>query len=404
MPFYSYKALNSQGDIIRGSVEQNTLELAYDKIAASGLHVVKLQKSFKLSVTYLNKLNLQSIKTAEIIEFAKNLSVMQKAGVQLITAVSDIAASTENKHFRQKLLEIEKEIDLGIGFSEALSHHKDIFPEIFISLTAVGEETGRISESLSDIALHLQRMEDLKSAIARAVMYPVFALIGTAGALFFWLVYVLPKMSSLFLSLSIELPPITRALIFASDFARSRWYVFFLVPVFLYVAYIVLSRREATKYYIDAAKLRLPIFNLIISNKLLALFAEQFRILFAAGVTIDRSLDIMINVMNNNVFRTALTDIKEDIMHGSTISESIKNHHPLFPTIVVRMISIGETTGNLTEQLNYLSEYFLNKLDDISQKMGKMIEPIIITVIGGMFLVIILGLLSPIYNLISGIR
>ncbi|MEN8261906.1 MAG: type II secretion system F family protein [Nitrospirota bacterium] len=132
-------------------------------------------------------------------------------------------------------------------------------------------------------------------------------------------------------------------------------------------------------------------------------FQNNLRILTAAGVTIDRSLDIMIRVMNNLVFSRALEKIKEDVMLGNRISDAVKKHPGLFPTIAVRMISIGESAGNLTEQLDYLSNYFLDKLDDISEKMGKMIEPIIIIVIGGMFVVIILGLLSPIYDLVSNI-
>jgi type II secretory pathway component PulF len=154
---------------------------------------------------------------------------------------------------------------------------------------------------------------------------------------------------------------------------------------------------------VDAAKLKMPVIKLILHNKLLALFAEQLRILVAAGVTIDRAFDIMIDVVDNEVFKRALVDTRDNIMLGSKISNALKKHVRLFPNMVVRMISIGETTGNLNEQLNTLSTYFLDKLDDISDKMGKLIEPIIIIVIGGIFVVIILGLLSPIYDLISGI-
>lgn len=401
MPYFRYKAINLEGAVINGLTENRDMDLAYESISDSGLHIIKIQKSDRLSEFYLKKVSTWSIKNKDIIEFAKNLSVMQKAGLPLIESISDISESIENRYFRERLLSIRKAIELGSGFSEALSRHKDVFPEIFINLTAVAEETGRISESLSDIALHLQRMEDLKSAIVRALMYPAFALVGTTGALLFWLIYVLPKMSELFKTMAIELPPVTQGLIMASDFASSQWYVFILAPIIIYVTLKLLSKNESTKYYLDAAKLRMPILNLIITNKLLALFSEQLRILIAAGVTIDRSLDIIMNVINNSVFKKAISTMKEDIMLGGNISDAIKKQRPLFPNLVVRMVSIGESTGNLTEQLNYLSEYFLNKLDDISDKMGKMIEPIIIIVIGGMFMLIILGLLAPIYDLVA---
>lgn len=403
MPYFNYKAVNPQGEMVTGLIEHGSLDLAYDNISGTGLHVIKIRRAGRVAGLYLKKVSAWSIKSSDVIEFAKNLSVMQKSGLPLLESISDIASATENRHFREKLLGIVRMIGLGMGFSEALSRHKDVFPEIFVNLIAVGEETGRISESLSDIALHLQRMEDLKSAIVRALMYPAFALVGTIGALFFWLVYVLPKMSELFRAMSVHLPPLTRALIAASDFTSSRWYVFILAPALVFVILKLLSKGEKTRYCLDAAKLKIPVMNQIISNKLLALFSEQLRILFAAGVTIDRSLDIIMNVINNVVFRKALAEVKEDILLGGNISESIKKHPSLFPNIVTRMISIGESTGNLSEQLDHLSEHFLKKLDDLSQKMGKMIEPLIIVVIGGMFIVIILGLLAPIYDLVSKI-
>lgn len=403
MPFFIYKAVNNYGEVVKGQVEESSMEVAYDNVTSSGLHMLKIQKSDIFSDFYFRKIRSRGIKTADIIEFASNLSVMQRAGLPLLTSISDIAESIDNKYFMERLLDIKRNVELGLGFSESLKRHHDVFPEIFINLIEVGEETGRLSESLSEIAVHLQRMEDLKNAIIRALMYPAFAFLGTTGALLFWLIYVLPQMSELFIAMDVELPVITQWLISASDFSRSYWYVYILVPLSIYVILKLLSKREATKYYLDKIILNIPIAKLIVRNKLLALFAEQLRILTSAGVTIDRSLDIMISVMNNLVFSRVLEKTKKDVMLGSRVSEAIKKHPDLFPNLAVRMISIGESTGNLTEQLNYLSEYFLDKLDDISEKMGKMIEPIIILLIGGMFVVIILGLLSPIYDLVAGV-
>lgn len=328
---------------------------------------------------------------------------MLKAGLPLVTSLSDISETMDNKRFRKRILDIKRMIELGSSFSSALSLHHDVFPEVFIDLVAVGEETGRLDESLSDVATHLQRMEDLKSAIRRALIYPTFAIVATTGALLFWLIYVLPKITTFFTSMEIELPFITQALIAVSNFSREYWYIFLFTPVVAFVVLKLLSKKEFTKYYIDTAKLRIPIIKQIVFNRLLVLFTEQLRILITAGITIDRTFEIIIKVVNNTVYRRALVKIKEDILLGSRINEAMKKHNVLFPNLVVRAIHIGEETGNLTEQLDYLSEYFLKRLDDVSQKMGRMIEPIVITVIGLMFLIIIIGVLSPIYNLISKI-
>jgi type II secretory pathway component PulF len=403
MSFFTYKAINSNGEIVKGFVEGSHPDLAYDLVSSSGLYVLSIRPTSRFSNLYLKKIKTWGIKTKDVVEFANNLSVMLRAGLPLITSLQDIADTTDNKKFRSRLLDIKRAIELGSSFSSALSYHRDIFPEIFINLVKVGEETGRLERSLSDVAIHLQRMQNLKEAIIRALMYPAFAILGTTGAILFWLIYVLPKMADLFNTMSIKLPIITQILIMASDFSRANWYLFLLVPVVIYVIIKLLSRQERTKYYVDAAKLKAPIVRLVVYNKLLALFAEQLRILLTAGITVDKSFDIMINVVNNVVFKRALERVKEDILLGSRINEALKKHNSLFPNMVVRMISIGEASGNLGEQLDYLARYFIDKLDDISQKMGKLLEPIIIIIVGSIFMIIILGLLSPIYDLISGI-
>ncbi|MBI5050797.1 MAG: type II secretion system F family protein [Nitrospirae bacterium] len=401
MPFFTYKAINLEGDVIRGFVEESDMDLAYDNVSSSGLHVLDIKKSNKLAKVYINKLRSVGIKTKDIIEFANGISVMLRAGIPLLTSLSDIAESLENKRFKRRIEEIGKTVELGSSLSAALSQHQDIFPEIFIHLVSVGEETGGLDKSLSDVAVHLQRMEDLKSAIRRALMYPIFAIITTTGALLFWLIYVLPKMTSLFQFMSVKLPFITRFLIVASNFSTANWYVFILFPLLFFAAFKILSKSDAIKYYIDMAKLKMPIIKLIVFNRLLALFSEQLRIMLSSGITIDKSFDILIKVINNDVFRKALIVVKEDILLGSRIHEAIKKHGALFPNLVTRLIRIGEETGNLTEQLNYLSDEYLKKLHDVSQKMEKMIEPIVILFIGGIFIVIIAGLLLPIYDLIS---
>lgn len=401
MPLFTYKAINYNGEIIKGVVEDDDIDTAYSNISSRDIHILNIRKANKFIDFHLKWFRTWGINTRDIIEFANNLSLMLRAGVPLLAALSDISETMENRHFRERIIDIKRMVELGSSLSASLSMHKDIFPEILINLIAVGEETGRLDKSLSDVAVHLQRMEDLKSAIKRALIYPTFAIIATTGALLFWLIYVLPKITEVFKSMAVEIPTITKVLIAISDFSRDRWYIFIFMPVIIFATIKLMAKKDSTKYYIDALKLRLPIIKLVVFNRLLALFAEQSRILIAAGLTIDRTFDIIIKVVNNAVFRKALTDIKENVLIGSRISEAIKNHPALFPNLVVRMVHIGEETGNLPEQFDYLSEYFLKKLDDISQKMGKMIEPIVIVAIGLIFLVIILGLMSPIYDLVS---
>ena len=326
---------------------------------------------------------------------------MVKAGIPILKALSDIADGLENKYLQQTINSMRRKIEFGSSFSEAAACF-NAFPDIFIRLSRVGEETGNLERSFSDVATHLEKMEDLSSSIKRALIYPAFAIVSTIGALLFWLVYVLPKVMEIFRNMSLALPLPTRILLHMSDFCRSYWYLLLITPVALLIFIKLLRRKEKTRYYIDLLTIRLPVIKHITYNRLLALFTEQIRILTVAGITIDRSLETISDVISNEVFRNSIGRIREEIALGSRISDAI-GKEKVFPTLVTRMIDVGESSGNLDKQFAHLSEHYLKKLDGVSQKIGTMIEPIVIGVIGSLFALIIMGLLLPIYDLVAKI-
>lgn len=402
MAYYSYKTIDEDGVIVQGTIESPDLSSAYEGLSGKGVHVLSLKSSSRFFASIKTGLKSRSIKRIDVIEFANNLSVMLKAGVPLLTAMSDIIYMTENRHFQHRIAEIKHNVEMGMGLSGAIETQKDIFPDILIRLVKIGEETGRLDKSLSDVATHLQRMEDLASAIKRALIYPSFSLITTGGALIFWLAYVLPKIMSSIKEMGVKMPFITLLLLHVSEMAQSYWYLIPLFPVALFAVIQIMKQNEVTRYYIDLIKLKLPIVKLIVYNKLLALFSEQLRILIVAGITIDRSLNLISDIIGNTVFRRAIALSKDAIAAGSTISDALKES-TVFPPLVIRMVNIGESSGTLDEQFAYLSEHYLKRLDDISEKMEKMIEPILVIMIGLIFAVIIVGLLMPIYDMVSKI-
>ncbi|MCC6502861.1 MAG: type II secretion system F family protein [Deltaproteobacteria bacterium] len=400
MPHFTYKAVNQDGGVVRGSLEGSDAAAVTDSIASSGLYVLKVSQSADRFSAVRKTLFSKRVRRSDIIDFSKNLAVMLKAGVPILLSFSDIASTTENKYFREAINSMRRRIELGAGFSEAAAACGKVFPDIFIRITMVGEQTGNLEKSLFDVAEHLQKIENLVASIKRALMYPVFAIVSTLGALLFWLMYVLPKVMEIFYQNNLALPLPTRILLYASNFCTSYWYLILIMPIAAVVLIKVLIRDQRVRYYYDYAKIKLPVIRLIVYNRLLALFAEQMRILTVAGITIDRSLAIVSDVIGNEVFRRALHNVREEIALGSRISDAI-GKQPVFPSTLTKMIDIGESSGSLDAQFAYLSDIYLTRLDDISQKMGKIIEPIVIGVIGGLFAIIIMGLLLPIYDLVS---
>jgi type II secretory pathway component PulF len=397
---YSYKAIDREGALTKGTVEAEDLSAAYDGLLLKGLSVLSVTQANPVFARMGKYVRSRSVKRREVIELARNLSVMMRGGLPLLNSLDDIMMTTENKHLKHALGDIKAQVASGVSFSTALEEHGNIFPDILIRLAGIGEETGTLEKSLSNAAEHLQTMEDLSQAIKRALIYPVFALIFIMAALIFWLVYVLPKIMVVIKDMGVKLPLITRVLLHLSEFTQAYWYGIVLLPPVVFLVISLMKRKESTRYYLDSLKLKLPVVKLVVLNKLLALFSEQSRILIVAGITVDRSLSIIADVIGNEVFRRAILATKDSISFGSGISEALREHR-IFPILVVRMIDIGEKSGSLDEQFAFLSNYYIAKLDDISEKMGKLIEPLVIVVVGIIVIFIILGLMLPIYELVS---
>lgn len=400
MSFYSYSAIDGNGTMVKGVLEAESTASAQQSITARGLYLVSINQSANLIGKLRKMFIAKRISRNEIIEFAQNLSVMIAAGIPIMSALEDIVASTTNRAFRDTILDVKRMVERGSSFSEAVESQGTIFPDIFKRLVKVGEQTGRFDTSLKDAADHLLRMQNLSDAIKRALMYPAFAIVTTMGALVFWLTFVLPKIAEALKSMGVKLPPLTRALIAISDFVPKHWTFIVIVILAFPVTFYLMGKMSGTRHLRDSIKLKIPIFSMILYNRIVATFVEQMRILIMAGLSIDRTLNLLIPSLGNVVFQSALERARDSILNGSLISESLKEQD-VFPPLVIRMINIGETSGTLDNQLGYLSSHYLKKLDDISATLGKLIEPIVMIVVGALFGVIIAGLLLPVYDLVG---
>ena len=246
MTHFSYRAVNASGKQISGQIEAESATAAAKDLAAQGCYVLTISACnpllHKLRVLLLQK----RVRRSEIIELASNLSVMVGAGIPITMALGDITATITNTTLQSSLSAIKQDIEQGSTFSDAIERYDNLFPDIFIRLVRVGEETGRFEKSLSDVAEHLQRMEDLASSIKRALIYPAFAIISTVGALVFWLVYVLPKIISTLQGMGVKLPLLTRILMAASDYTQRFWYLAPIIVVLFILALKVIKIGRAS--------------------------------------------------------------------------------------------------------------------------------------------------------------
>jgi type II secretory pathway component PulF len=403
MNHYSYKAVDARGNVLKGILEGHDATSVQGSLTTRGLYVLHVRESGRLFKKVEERLSAFRTSRKDVIEFSSNMAIMLRAGVPLLSALEDIIKTMTNETMKGALIDVKKNTEMGIKFSDALNLQTKIFPDILIRLAKVGEETGRLDNSLSEVATHLQKLEDLAATVKRALIYPLFSLITTGAAIIFWLAYVLPKIMEVIIGLGVKMPLLTKILYEVSKITEKYWYVMIMIPVLLFIAIQLMKAKLSTRFYWDMVKIKLPVIKLLLHNRLLALLSEQLRLLIMAGVTIDRAFDVTADVMGNEVFKQAILSVKADIMAGRKVSEALSKHN-IFPPLVIRMVSIGESSGNLDAQFGFLAEHYYKIVDDFSEKIGKMIEPMLMIVLGLLMGIMIAGVLLPMYDVFSTIK
>ncbi len=325
-----------------------------------------------------------------------------KAGLPINTALSELAMDADNPQLRSILEDVAHRVQTGMSFSKALSKYSKYFSEITVSLVRIGEETGQLDNTLKDAADHLKRITDLVSKTKSAMIYPSFAFVAMIGTMIFWLVVVMPKMIKAFESFQIELPPddkihhgYVKLPAGVSDTAYSG------ICCDLFSLMVFLRRtNEKYRYITDKILTKLPIFGQIVRNFNFAFIAEYIRLMISAGLPLYMALSIMEESLKNMVYRRSIENSRELISMGKSFSAAL-GEQKMYPNIILRMINIGEQTGNLDTQLDNVAQYYYYKVDYIATNISKMIEPLIIGFIGIFMLIIMLGLMGPIFSLIS---
>jgi type II secretory pathway component PulF len=402
MATFAYKGIDVEGTLINGSIDAASLDAARLDLASKDVTVLALKEASELS----KRLSLLGGRVArrDVIELARSLATVLKAGISLLEGLGDIAQATEKKALRSAILEIRERILAGSTLSEAIGKgtagRASVFPDILTRMVRIGEETGRLELSLSEVADHLQRLDDLAATVKRALMYPIFVLVVIGGALIFWIVYVMPKLLSVIVEMGVQMPLATRLMVVLSDSMRAYWYLLPVLAIGLFFGVRTARKKESVRYYCDLASMRLPVVKLFVFNGNLASFAEQMGILTLAGITIDRALTVAADSMGSEVFKRALHRIQERILAGSRISDAVREH-AIFPKMVPRLIDIGETSGNLSGQFAFISDFYGKRLRDVSEKLGKLIEPLMMSVVGVIFVFMMIAILLPMYEVIG---
>jgi type IV pilus assembly protein PilC len=397
MPKYSYRAVNARGRAVRGVVTAANESDLFNRLNETGMSLLDC-KAMSDKSSKLNALTAPKVKVRDLIQMFIHLEQLQKAGVPLLDALSDIRDTAESARLRDIMGDVYAEVSAGSSFSNGLAKHPGTFEPIFISLINAGEETGNLTDSFFQVIKHLKWTDAMNSKVRKATRYPKILLVVVLGVIWLMMGHVVPEVVGFLKNIDVELPALTTSLIATSDFFSS-YSLHVIGALVAFYASIKTGRvvSEDFRYRTDYMMLHMPVMGPLIRKISLSRFCQTFAVLFSSGLEILKCLDAAKQTSQNMIITEALESVRTQVQEGSPLSLAL-NSSGEFPSLVVRMVKIGEESGNLTGVLEQVAEFYDKDVNEAVDAMIQMIEPTMTAVLGGMLLWIAAGVFGPIYG------
>jgi type IV pilus assembly protein PilC len=391
---FNYRAIDQTGRHAQGQMDalnEADLEIRLERM---GLDLITFKSTEKSTKAF----SQNKVTNRDLVMFCFQLEQLTSAGVPIIDGLNDLRESTQNLYFQKVLGALAGEVEGGQMLSQAMAEHPDVFDEVFVNLVAAGEQTGRLPTVFENLSETLKWQDELTSQTKRLLAYPLFVFVVVMAAVTFLMIYLVPEMVKFLNSLGQELPLNTRILIFISNAFVQYWWLILALPVVVVtgVAGYIRQSPEA-RYKFDYLKLKLPLTGDILHKIIMARFARYFALMYQTGIPILDAIKTCEKIVGNRVIADALSRAHAQINAGDSMSESFHNAG-LFPPLVVRMIKVGENTGALDKSLLNVSYFYDRDVNEMMQKMLKLLEPALTVVLGLILAFIMMSVLGPVYD------
>lgn len=400
MPLYRYKAISKEGEIRTGSIDASNESDLESRLSKMKLDLISAKTTKKSSINF----NRKRIDKRDLIVFCLHLGQLTSSGVPLLDGLIDLRDSMDNPTFKEVVANIIENIEGGKSLSEALSLYPNIFDTLFINLIRAGEASGNLGKVFSSLSEMIKWQDELNATTKKLLMSPLFVGSVVLGVLFFLMIYLVPQLVEFIVNMGQNLPGYTIALIATSDFVVKYWYLCIFLPItFFIVLKAAIQTNEQVRLSYDHLILRLPRVGSVIQKITLSRFANYFAMMYSAGVPILGILTIAEGIIENRVIRKAIVSAREDIEQGDPVSQSL-GATGMFPPLVIRMLKIGETTGQLDKALLNVSYFYERDIKDSIDKLQAMIQPTMTLILGGLLGWVMLAVLGPIYTSLSSLQ
>ncbi len=336
------------------------------------------------------------------IMFSKHLAIMLEAGIPLREALEIMKEESMSKPIQRILTVGIADLSNGFTLSSTLEKFPRVFKPFSVNIVRVGESSGTLAKALQYEATELEKSHELAGKVKGALTYPAIIFCGALGIAGFLSFSILPKLIPVFGAMSVNLPPTTKFLMASSTFIRTQWALLIGITALIIGSFVVAWRIRPIRFALESLILRIPLFGRLMRGVQVAHAMRIFGTLLASGVQIVEAIHVTANSTENLVYKRTLERIAVDVERGEEITNQLARERKLFPAIVTGMVKIGDRTGKLSESLITAAEFTEREVDNLTKTLATLIEPITLILVGGLVGFIALSIVTPIYDLTSG--
>ena len=395
MPSFAYTARETAtGREIRNSMEAATEQAAIAALLNRNLLVVSIaEKISRKGKTQGGKVSL-----TDLVVFTRQLATMIDAGIAIVQALQALADQTPNKVMRDVIRDICARVESGESLSEALQKHPKAFNRLYFSMVSAGEKGGLLAEIMARLATYLENTDRLRKKVKTALMYPTAVTVVAICITVFLLVKVIPTFKEIYTGFNAQLPGPTQVLMSISDLVRHYLILFIIGAIAGVWGWLYFIKTPAGRKFWDAQRIKLPIFGAIAHKICLARFTRTLASLVRSGVPILEVLQIVSQTVGNVIMEKAIKTAATDIERGEGISQAL-GKNPIFPSMIIRMMSAGEQTGNIDNMLERVSNFLDEEIEATLSGLMSLIEPMLIVFLGVVIGGMVICMFLPIFNL-----
>ncbi|MFB0506664.1 MAG: type II secretion system F family protein [Thermodesulfobacteriota bacterium] len=406
MPLYFYTAKRRDGRNVRGDLEATSELEVIETLHRRDLTVLDIaekkrapEKGLGARFSMSAPLFGGGVKHDEVLLFASQMSAMVESGLPLLRCLTSFGNEVENPRLKSVIDSVSIDVEEGSTFFDALSKHPKVFSKLFVNMVKAGEASGRLDQTLAQLASYLERTANLRRKVKAAITYPLFLIGFTAFAIIILVAKVVPVFQKIYSGAKVNLPAPTRILIASSVAIRDYYWLLLLIAVGIGLLIYAGLQRERGRFFWDKHKLRIPILGPLMRKYSLTKFTRTLGVLINSGIPILGALDLVAETADNLMLERAIRGSSMSIEQGSGFAEALAERRDVFPEMVVQMSATGEESGTLDNMVSKVANFYEQQMEASITMLTTLIEPILVIFIGTVVGGILLSIFLPIFKM-----